>query len=979
MSVRSHQGLEGGLLRRLRRLGRRIELVADVRGVGWGLVVVLGLLVGGAWLDLLSELSPRVRLGALGLGALAFLATLLVAAIGGWRASRPAKVARTVDRTARTGGEVLTGLDLLGSPAAPQPVTEGLRRLAVRRAGELAGSVAAPLLAPLRTAARPFRWLILGLACVAAVALVAPRLLRTEWVRTLMPWVDEPPYSPYEFLVDPGDAQVFYGDTLDVHVRFGSVKPEQVEMLVELELVLRGDEASLLHRAAGDPPAGRSPSAGEGPAGQGAARGEVLPMFQESDGSWRGQLRELTVPVRYTVRAPRGRTRGYRVGLIYTPQLTKVTFRLTPPAYTQLPPQEGPLPEKGLAGLVGTRVDCVVESNRPLRGGDLELEWQDGRTESVTLSPAKPGAESVQGYFVIADGGRFQLGVRDVEGRASRTRMTGAIVRLQDQRPFVRIVEPLTHSLATPTATLPVIVEADDDFGVTQLWLYRSLNDSRDLPLKLTKEGQVAARLRAEVQLPLDLYKLSPNDVLTFYARVQDNDPNAPKGAESELVRVTVISQEDFDKLTRAKATLQDMLTKYESQSRSVDALRQRLQEDLDALRALDAKSPEAVESVTRELKDLSQALAEEARQARELASAPPLFDLDQSLSDALRELADAASQAAARVARAGQSVPGASAVSDMEEAQRLLGGGAERYAEETLAPLEALERVYPLIEDAHRFAALYLRQKELARRMAARGWNTYSSPADLAGPEGKVRMADLSDEQAELREQLAELLEDIRAHELQCPDEEAYAELKATAREFVEAVDASEADEEMQAVGTSLAALDAETAARHADSAEHILAQFVAQCLGGLAGQGERALRFQPGLEQGLGNTLAQLLGSAGLGFAGFGGMGAGAMGGYSVQASTLDNVGLYGSSEAQSPSAGMGSRDRASRGISIDLASDRSGAGGVRVRQEDASSGAALLEVVPPEYRTRVQAYFRRVAEETSAQPAGRRPQPK
>jgi hypothetical protein len=355
------------------------------------------------------------------------------------------------------------------------------------------------------------------------------------------------------------------------------------------------------------------------------------------------------------------------------------------------------------------------------------------------------------------------------------------------------------------------------------------------------------------------------------------------------------------------------------------------------------------------------------------------LFDLDQSLSDALRELADAASQAAARVARAGRSVPDAAAVGDMEEAQQLLGGGAERYAEEALAPLEALERVYPLIEDAYRFATLYLRQKELARRMAARGRNTYSSPADLAVPEAKVRMADLSDEQAKLREELAELLEDIRAHELQCPDEEAYAELKATAREFVEAVDASEADEEMQAVGTSLAALDAERAARHADSAEHILAQFVAQCEG-MAQQGEGALAFQPKLQRGLGNTVAQLLGSAGLGLTGgLGGMGAGAMGGYSIQASALDNVGLYGSSEAQSPSAGMGPRDRASRGISIDLASDRNGAGGVRVRQDDASSGAALLEVVPPEYRTRVQAYFRRVAEETSAQPAGRRPQPK
>ncbi|GAH94330.1 unnamed protein product, partial [marine sediment metagenome] len=81
------------------------------------------------------ELSSEVRLGFLGLEAAAFLVALLCVAVGGRRSSRPARVAREVDRTVETGGEVLTGLDLLRSGEATDPVTEGLRRLAVRRAG----------------------------------------------------------------------------------------------------------------------------------------------------------------------------------------------------------------------------------------------------------------------------------------------------------------------------------------------------------------------------------------------------------------------------------------------------------------------------------------------------------------------------------------------------------------------------------------------------------------------------------------------------------------------------------------------------------------------------------------------------------------------------------------------------------------------------------------------------------------------------
>ena len=165
-----------------------------------------------------------------------------------------------------------------------------------------------------------------GFACIALVALMAPRMARVEWIRTLTPWADEPPYSPYEFTVTPGDTQVLYAGTVDVRSEFGKVKPEQLEMLVETE----------------------------------GAPAEVLPMFPEADGAWRGQLRELTAPVRYTVRTRDGRTRAFRVALIYTPEFEKVTFRVTPPAYTGLPAQEGPLPEAGLAGLAGTKVEVTV-------------------------------------------------------------------------------------------------------------------------------------------------------------------------------------------------------------------------------------------------------------------------------------------------------------------------------------------------------------------------------------------------------------------------------------------------------------------------------------------------------------------------------------------------------------------------------------------------------------------------------------------
>lgn len=942
MSARSEMG-EGGLRRSLGRVGRRIGVVAGIGGVGWGIFAALAVLLSAAWIDLVVELSSVVRVWVLGLGGAAAAGAVLWMAWVGWRRGRPGKVARRLDGAAETGGEVRTGWELLSVGEAARPVTEGLRHLAVRRAGEVAGSVAAGIVAPMRGAFRPYLFFTAGVVLVVIVALVAPRLAVTQWVRILSPWVDRPPYSPYEFMVEPGDVEVLYGEDLDILVAFAAVQPEELEMVVEAKA--------------------------------GGAR-EVLPLFPERGGGWRGVLRDLRAPVRYTVRAPRGRTRAFEVGIIYTPEIRQVIFRLTPPAYTRMPAREGPLPERGLRGLEGTKVECVARSNRPLAEGDIEVEWEGGDVERIAMAPGEEADNSVGGEFIIKKSGRLSLGIRDTDGLDGRTRVTGAIKKLEDKRPFVRIVQPVHPSFATPTVRVPVVVEADDDYGLTGLWLYRSLNDSREVPLALLEGDDEMRQATAEVELPLGLYKLEPNDVLTFYARVQDNDPNWPKGAESELVRVTIISQEDFDRLTKAKATLEELLTKYRSQQRALEALRERLEEDIKALEELDEASAEEVAAMRRELEELAEAMREQAESAEQAAAAEPLFDIDESLAEELRALSEALDAAAEKVGEASESVPSSAVADALEEARGMLGAGAEEFDKEAMEPLEDLEKGYPLIEDAARFAALYVRQRDLARRM-----ESLKGSADLDSPEGKVRMADLADEQEGLREELSRILEDIRAHEMMCPEGEQFAELKQQAREFVEGVEGSGADGEMDEVGISLAEGDGAGAAEHASRAEQILSKFVSKCQA-MAGDGQACLCFSPRLASAMSGTIGQLLGmgqmGVGMGMAGLAGMGgmeSGGSSGYSMRMATLNNVGLYGAKEMDSAQSGLGRRDTNVLAGGIRIRSEGGRAEGFSTPEDDVSSGAGMLQGVPVQYRRRVREYFRQVAEDTSGRPGSYR----
>jgi len=184
------------------------------------------------------------------------------------------------------------------------------------------------------------------------------------------------------------------------------------------------------------------------------------------------------------------------------------------------------LPAGGLAGLVGTRVQVWLTSNRPLSGGAAEISGAGG-VSATALTPPERGdgqaaaadskdagpAHEVTGTFELREPGKVRCSVTDVAGQPSRENLSTTIVILPDQRPFVRLTQPQQLSFATPDFALPVAVAAEDDYGVARVQLFRSLNNSRPLPTDLVAfaPGPPAAparRVNEATRLPLDRYGL---------------------------------------------------------------------------------------------------------------------------------------------------------------------------------------------------------------------------------------------------------------------------------------------------------------------------------------------------------------------------------------------------------------------------------------------------------------------------------------
>ncbi len=76
--------------------------------------------------------------------------------------------------------------------------------------------------------------------------------------------------------------------------------------------------------------------------------------------------------------------------------------------------------------------------------------------------------------------GTFQVTLTDVEGFVSAEPFSGDIELVPDGKPFIAVVSPGMHSLAIPTAEVPIVMEANDDLGIGKVTLFLSHNKSSD-------------------------------------------------------------------------------------------------------------------------------------------------------------------------------------------------------------------------------------------------------------------------------------------------------------------------------------------------------------------------------------------------------------------------------------------------------------------------------------------------------------------
>jgi hypothetical protein len=411
--------------------------------------------------------------------------------------------------------------------------------------------------------------------------------------------------------------------------------------------------------------------------------------------------------------------------------LASLALTIHYPAYLKLEDEPAAAGGDTLLLPAGSRIEAHGEATVSLGAARWE---RDGVRAALRLDGAR-----FAGTLLPASSGGYRLVLETSEGiRLSGEAILLAVRLLPDLPPVVEIPVPSGDTVAPPTGSLPLVIDARDDHGLSDVVLERRVTHAgrvRPLPEEpLGLPGQAPDRAILPAAIDAALLHLVPGDTLRVAARARDNSPSHQVGRSREIA-ITLPTRPELRAEERDRAAaIARQLDSLVKESREA----QRQSEDLGRAeqrgteRALDfdaAKKAEAVADRQGELLKQAEAAQRALSELRKAAERAGLNDsvFQQRLREVQEQLDRALSPELRRQLAELQEALKALDRERTRDAVRQLGDAQQKLR-------EALERSRELFKRAAlegELASLEQESKELAQDQ--RAWNEKVPATDSA------------------------------------------------------------------------------------------------------------------------------------------------------------------------------------------------------------------------------------------------------
>ncbi len=295
----------------------------------------------------------------------------------------------------------------------------------------------------------------------------------------------------------------------------------------------------------------------------------------------------------------------YKISVLDEPIVREWQVSYQYPAYTGLSAFSDSLSYGDIEAYAGTVVSLGIKANIPIVRATMIFE-DASRKELTKRAPAEYITQ-----FKLNRASTWYLEMEDELGRLSRPEEKQIRI-LPDNPPQIRIVFPGQDISLNQDLMLPLIISADDDFGLANCSLYYQINS--DPAHNVTVQSVIRSKLfNTDYVWDMKDLDLFPGDVVTYWAEVFDNAP-APQKASSSKFRARFPSIEEiYAEIEQNEKQKQDELSSSLQES-------EKLQERFEEKRREMLKDPNLKWEDKQELQDILQKQEDLSQQVENIA-----------------------------------------------------------------------------------------------------------------------------------------------------------------------------------------------------------------------------------------------------------------------------------------------------------------------------------------------------------------------
>lgn len=481
-------------------------------------------------------------------------------------------------------------------------------------------------------------------------------------------------------------------------------------------------------------------------------------------------------------------TRAFQVEVRDRPRIEDIRITIRAPDYTAEPERVQADGRGTIVGLEGSRVTIETRTTKPILAipGSARLLINGQPPVAMTFLSAddyaaekerleaqgKPAPRyqhdpyRLHASFVLRPGQKqYAIELVDVDGLTNSPAPTYRIEVRPDRKPVVRLPRPGGSTKVTPRATVPIALEAEDDFAIVRArFVFRRGEKGEPASHPFPAPTEPTRKLKAAHEWDLTSLALREGEVLFVHGEAKDNFPASPGAkkpgpnlGKSRTYLLTVVSEAEMASILlrrqqELKEQLKRLITRQEDLKATTERHRAQPKPNRRKLAIAEReqqKTAAAARKLASDLKDTGDAM-----ENNKVAAPVELRRVEALTRAVARAATDQMPDAARRIANAAQST--------RPEEQRRQLDGAISVQTQTIADLRAAlanfeqrRDIDELIADANK---LLLTQKKLKSQTTELARKLLGKTPETLSPQEKGEARSLARAQQAARDTMAAL-----------------------------------------------------------------------------------------------------------------------------------------------------------------------------------------------------------------------------